>query len=171
MSVNTSPTHNSIGQCSLDLAMFLQAVAACESHVEKSRLALNLLPYYAPSLAFSLLVEGCAGNIFSQADLSKFLQDWRIDFCSTSLKGMMMDFCPIRNIISYEDFLTITTPKSFCERKHSTLDTNSVSDDLRFKIESSLVLFFLKEIKYQREVERTRLRLFKTYKKDIFELF
>jgi len=158
-------------QCSLDLCILLQGIANCETMVEKSRLALNLLPYYSPAVCYKIMSEFCPAGIISQKDIITFLDEWKVDYCDTSVKGLLMDFCPIRNIFDYEDFLLMTAPKSLSEKKEVELPLSEMSDDLRFKLESSLVLFFIKELKYQKEVEKLRLKVIGTHKRDILALF
>lgn len=74
-------------------------------------------------------------------------------------------------MFDYEDFLLMTSSKTFFEKKETGLGLKSVSEELRFKIESSLVLFFLKELKYQREIEKLRLNLFNGFQFNILELY
>lgn len=60
--------------CSYQLAVLLQAVACCEAQVERSRLALHMLPYYTPSLAYKIMGECCALGIVTHRDVSNFLE-------------------------------------------------------------------------------------------------
>lgn len=94
-----------------------------------------------------------------------------MEYAETSIKGLFLEFSPIRNIFDYEDFLLMTSPKSFFEKKETGLSLKSISDELRFKIESSLVLFLMKEVRYQEQIEKMRLQLFAKHQLDLLELF
>lgn len=156
---------------SQDLAILLQSISLCEASVEKSRMALSLLPYYTPSLGYRILSEFSSAGLVTLKDISDFLVDWKVDFSPGSLKGFFLDFCPIRNVFEYEDFLLFTSPKSMSEKKETELTLEGLSEDLRFKIESSLVLFFLKEIKYQTLIEKNRLKLFTDHRYNVMDLY
>ena len=154
-----------------ELATLLQAIACCEYQVEASRLALHVLPFYTPSLAYRLLTEYCPGGLLSHSDFQEFLDEWKVEYTPATLKGLLMDFSPIRNIMDYQEFLMMTNPSSTIEKKENDLTTDNVSEELRFKLESSLVLFILKELKYQDEIEKRRLKLFSNFRLDLYELF
>ena len=157
--------------CAVELATLLQAVAAYEYQVEASRLALNVLPFYTPNLAYQLLTEFCPGGLLSHSDFQEFLDDWKVEYTQTTLKGLLMDFSPIRNIMDYHEFLMMTSPSSTIDKRENDLNLGTISEELRFKLESSLVLFILKELKYQDEVEKRRLKLFSAFSYDMFQLF
>jgi len=157
--------------CAELLGILLQAVAHCETWVEQARVALNDLPFYSPQIMYFILSKHCDDEIMTQGDLVRFMDEWKVKYTETSLKGLFMDFCPHRNLFEYEDFLLLTMPSSLAEKKEIKIAVSELSDDISFKLETSFVLFLVKEIKYQSEVENRRLDLFEAFRVDPMELF
>lgn len=156
---------------SAELAIFIQAVASYEAQIEKGRLALNLLQFYSPDIAFTILTEFCPGGVISQNDLSDFLKDWQVPVTSTEIRGIFLDFCSVRSVMDYQSFLLMTLPGAYLEKKAFRFTLESLTEETRFKLESSIVLFLLKELKFQRDIEQRRLRLVANERNSIIELY
>lgn len=162
---------STVNEKSSDLAVFLQAVASLETQIEKKRLALNLLQFYSSEVAFNILTEFSTGKLISQADLAAFLKDWQVETTNTEIRGIFLEFCPIRSVMDYASFLLLTMPEAYLDKKDARISLESLSEELRFKLESALVLFLMKELKFQKEIETRRLHLLSSKKVGILELF
>ena len=162
---------STVNEKCLELAVFLQAVASYEAQIEKGRLALNLLKFYSPQVAFKILTEFCPGGVISQNDLADFLKDWQVVTTASQVRGIFLDFCAVRSIMDYQSYLLMTLPSAFLDKKRSEITLESLSEELRFKLESSLVLFFMKELKFQSEIEQRRVKLIQNFPHSILALY
>lgn len=162
---------STVNHKSSELAVFLQAVSSLELQLEKKRLALNLLQFYSSDIAFKLLSEFSEDGMISQSDITGFLNDWHVDTCSTEIRGLFLDFCQIRSVMDYSSYLYMTVPAAYLDKQPSNLTVQSLSEEVRFKLESAIVLFLMKELKFQRDIEKRRLALLDCKRFDIQELF
>ena len=156
----------------LKLAELLQQVAACEGGVEKNRLALNLQASYGSRLAFNVLAAHSDSELVTVYDVATFLNDYFVSFRMLHLFAIFAEYAPIRNVLTYEDYLLLTCSRRYNSKDSSSLptDPSSITDELRYKLETSLVLFLMKELKYQRLLEEKRLELFQGAKGERYDM-
>ena len=97
------------GQYEKDLSILIQSVCHCEKSLDDTRSSLFEIENFTIEKAFHL----CANSdleIITRQDLQEFLLSYDIPTTDLELDSLLLEYAPIRSVISQEDFANKLTP-------------------------------------------------------------
>jgi hypothetical protein len=97
------------GQYEKDLSILIQSVCHCEKSLEDTRSSLFEIENFSIEKAFHL----CANSdleIITRQDLQEFLLSHKIPTTDLEIDSLLLEYAPIRSVISLEDFANKLTP-------------------------------------------------------------